>query len=64
MFTDNHHIPQRALGHVSPVDALKSWQQKEPDLFVKRIFKQAALDTHGATPDRPQQGTPFHTTKY
>jgi transposase InsO family protein len=24
----NHHIPQRALGHLSPIDALKSWGGK------------------------------------
>ena len=40
----NHHIPQRALGHVSPVDSLKNWHQKKPELFRKRIYKQAELD--------------------
>ena len=42
----NHHIPQRALGHVSPVDSLKNWHQKKPELFRKRIYKQAELDTY------------------
>ncbi|WP_300085495.1 IS481 family transposase [uncultured Nitrosomonas sp.] len=41
--TYNHHIPQRALGGISPVDALKSWQVKKPDLFKKRVYKQAGL---------------------
>ena len=41
----NHHIPQRALNHVSPVQALKEWQVKRPELFKKRIHKQARLDT-------------------
>ncbi|MBT9160598.1 MAG: hypothetical protein DDT26_01885 [Dehalococcoidia bacterium] len=45
MFTYNHHIPQRSLGHLSPVDALKSWREKKPELFIKRIYKQAELDT-------------------
>jgi transposase InsO family protein len=45
MFTYNHHIPQRALGHLSPIDALKSWQVKKPELFLKRVYKQAELDT-------------------
>jgi transposase InsO family protein len=44
MLTYNHHIPQRALGHLSPVDALKSWQKKKPELFLKRVYKQAELD--------------------
>ena len=43
----NHHIPQRALGHVSPVDSLKNWHQKKPELFRKRIYKQAELDNYG-----------------
>ena len=34
----NHQIPQRALGHVSPIQALKEWQKKRPDLFVKRVY--------------------------
>lgn len=45
----NHHIPQRALGHVSPVDSLKNWHQKKPELFRKRIYKQAELDTRGTS---------------
>ncbi|WP_291067533.1 integrase core domain-containing protein, partial [Hydrogenophaga sp.] len=45
MFTYNHHIPQRSLGHLSPVDALKSWREKKPELFIKRVYKQAELDT-------------------
>jgi hypothetical protein len=27
------------------VDALKSWQEKKPELFLKRVYKQAELDT-------------------
>ncbi|MCF7990471.1 MAG: IS481 family transposase [Thiohalocapsa sp.] len=30
----NHHIPQRNLGHISPVQALIDWHQKQPELFV------------------------------
>jgi hypothetical protein len=33
----NHHIPQRALGHISPVEALQQWYQKKPDLFVSDV---------------------------
>lgn len=40
----NHHIPQRALHHLSPVQALKKWQAKKPDLFVKRVYNQPGLD--------------------
>ncbi len=41
----NHSIPQRALGHLSPVQALKQWRIKQPELFAKNVYKQAGLDT-------------------
>lgn len=41
----NHSIPQRALGHLSPVQALKQWRIKQAQLFDKRVYKQAELDT-------------------
>ena len=43
--TYNHHIPQRALNHQSPIQALKRWQIERPELFVKRVYKQAGLDS-------------------
>ena len=43
--TYNHCIPQHALNHQSPVQALQAWQKKKPELFVKRVHKQAGLDT-------------------
>jgi transposase InsO family protein len=36
---DNHSIPQRALAHRSPVQALKQWRIKQPELFAKRVYK-------------------------
>jgi transposase InsO family protein len=41
----NHLIPQRALKHVSPVQALKVWYAKKPELFKKRVYNQPGLDT-------------------
>ncbi|MDP2432177.1 MAG: hypothetical protein Q8O33_09110, partial [Pseudomonadota bacterium] len=41
----NHHIPQRALHHQTPIQALKKWQADKPELFVKRVYKQAGLDS-------------------
>lgn len=43
--TYNHNIPQRALKHKTPVQALKEWRDKMPGLFVKRIHELAELDT-------------------
>ena len=43
--TYNHHIPQRALNHLSPIEALQHWRDKSPELFVKRVYKRAELDT-------------------
>ncbi|MDP2431035.1 MAG: hypothetical protein Q8O33_03295, partial [Pseudomonadota bacterium] len=44
----NHHIPQRALHHQTPIQALKKWQADKPELFVKRVYKQAGLDNYSA----------------
>ena len=41
----NHHIPQRALNHQTPMQALKTWQEKRPDLFVSGVNDQAGLDS-------------------
>jgi len=41
----NHSIPQRALGHVPPVVAMKKWYAKEPSLFNRRVYNQAVLNT-------------------
>lgn len=40
----NHHIPQRAIGAKTPIQALKEWQQTKPELFVKRVYDQTGLD--------------------
>ena len=34
--TYNQCIPQRALGHQTPLQALEQWQNKQPDLFRKK----------------------------
>ncbi|PIW71188.1 MAG: IS481 family transposase, partial [Hydrogenophilales bacterium CG12_big_fil_rev_8_21_14_0_65_61_21] len=33
-----------ALNHQTPIQALKKWQTEKPELFVKRVYKQAELD--------------------
>lgn len=43
--TYNHLIPQRALKHISPIQALKDWHAKRPELFNKRVYNQPGLDT-------------------
>ena len=40
----NTRIPQRALDHHTPLDALKSWRAKSPDLFKKRPKNLPGLD--------------------
>jgi broad specificity polyphosphatase/5'/3'-nucleotidase SurE len=42
----NHNIPQRALKHKTPIQALKEWHNQKPELFVKRVYNQAGLDTY------------------
>jgi transposase InsO family protein len=42
--TYNHSIPQRALNHQTPIQALKNWRSEKPDLFVKRVYDHTGLD--------------------
>jgi transposase InsO family protein len=44
--TYNHRIPQKALNHLSPIQALKQWQSKRPDLFNKRVYELTGLDNY------------------
>ncbi len=39
-----HDMPQRALKHPTPIQALKKWHTEKPELFVKRVYNQAGLD--------------------
>ncbi len=41
----NHHLPQRALGHGCPVEALEQWRLKQPELFVSEINNLPGLDS-------------------
>ncbi len=36
----NHHIPQKALGCITPIQALKKWQKTHPVLFNKSVYSQ------------------------
>jgi hypothetical protein len=40
----NHQISQKALGHLSPTQALKNWQQKEPERFKKQVYNLSGSD--------------------
>ncbi len=40
----NHQIPQRALGHIAPVQALQDWQERCPELFKKKVCNLTGLD--------------------
>ncbi|MCK7499001.1 MAG: IS481 family transposase [Comamonadaceae bacterium] len=33
----NEHLPQKALSHVTPVQALKRWRETHPSLFSKQV---------------------------
>lgn len=41
----NQHLPQRALAHQTPLQALKNWQRDRPALFVKRVSNRPGLDS-------------------
>jgi transposase InsO family protein len=41
----NHHLPQKALAHVSPIEAMKRWQTSHPHLFHKKVVNQPGPDS-------------------
>lgn len=40
----NHNISLRALDNATPFPAMKKWQEKKSELFVKRVYDQTRLD--------------------
>ena len=44
--TYNQLIPQRALNHLSPIQALEEWQKKNPSV-QKRVYNQPGDLMHG-----------------
>lgn len=40
----NHHLPQKALNHETPIQALKRWQTTPPELFVKKVQDRSGPD--------------------
>ncbi|WP_422110665.1 IS481 family transposase [Burkholderia multivorans] len=42
----NHQLPQKALGHVSPIQAMKQWQRSHPELFNRRVTNQPGHDNY------------------
>ncbi len=41
----NHHIPQKSLGHLTPIQAMKKWQDSKPELFNKSVYHLSGPDT-------------------
>ena len=41
----NHHLPQTALGHRCPMDAMKQWYAEKPHLFTKIPCNRLGPDT-------------------
>jgi transposase InsO family protein len=53
----NHHIPQRAINHQTPLQAVQKWQKDKPELFVKKDYDQAGLDSYSLV-DRLKEAYP------
>ena len=54
----NHHLPQKALNHETPIQALKRWQSTHPELFAKQVRDRPGPDTA----DPPQHWSPKFDT--
>jgi catechol 2,3-dioxygenase-like lactoylglutathione lyase family enzyme len=57
-----HHIPQRALGHITPHAALLAWFEKQPELFRVDPHNHPGLDTYIVLVQTPpeQIGAGYH----
>lgn len=42
----NEHLPQKALAHIAPIDALRHWQQSHPHLFSRQVRNHPGPDTY------------------
>ncbi|AOX99263.1 IS481 family transposase [Jeongeupia sp. USM3] len=42
----NQHLPQLALQHRTPIQAMKDWARDRPDLFHKRVINRPGLDIY------------------
>ena len=40
----NCQLPQKAVGHVTPVDSIKKWYAEKPELFILRSRNRPELD--------------------
>ena len=49
----NEHLPQKALGHKTPLQAIRAWQKQKPELFVRKVKNQTGLDTYPAEYSTP-----------
>jgi len=52
----NHHLPQKALGHRCPMDAMKQWYAEKPHLFTKIPRNRPGPDTYGFTLSERRHG--------
>lgn len=41
----NQHLPQKALNHETPVQALKRWRNSHPQLFSKEVRNHPGPDS-------------------
>ncbi|MDR2365700.1 MAG: hypothetical protein LBD68_07590 [Zoogloeaceae bacterium] len=41
----NRFIPQPTIGHRSPINALASWYDRHPNLFIAPVYNHAECDS-------------------
>lgn len=41
----NHHLPQKAIGHSTPMEAMKKWYAEKPHLFIAKPRNRPEPDT-------------------
>lgn len=43
----NHHLPQKALEHISPIEAMKKWYAQKPQTFITKPRNRTGPGTYG-----------------
>ena len=41
----NYHIPQKNIDHLTPIQKLKEWYKKKPELFKNNVYDLSGLDS-------------------
>jgi hypothetical protein len=60
----NDHLPQRALSHRTPRQAMDPWRTNHPEIFVRRLKNQTGLDMYRSSLPRQEASATGHAGQF